>query len=387
MSPLCILDLPYAVHTSIVLELELGDPSHQDVLNFCMAHTVFQRYLTGVPPMTISFSSELVSSVAEIHDIFITRCSYILLGLCLYQYKYCNSNFAAWLNKFQKSVGLKGIAEMIYRLLRFEYVELLCGESPPTVDQLDSLVEEEHGNFMAAYLVIVEVKDPLNKDNVQDYLQYYGTATRIIDAFKIRARDYRGRTTVPEFIQKLERGDDDSFDIRLTVPLCRVFDTDQYDADFGDMRVPILLLETLLSLWNRSFKRGSKWETIMSFSPWTADDMLLVRCNKVMSTRFEWPLNLFMTSEDTTLLKQERAIRAKADRKKEAERRKTPAGKEWDKEYSKAWRKTPVGKASVARSHARSTAKTKAALQAKRAQLGWVDGRTVEGRKQRKASI
>ena len=183
-----------------------------------------------------------------------------------------------------------------------DVIELLCGELSPTVEQLKSLVKIDSGHYMSVYFLVVEVLD-----SEDEFRHYIGSATEQVRGFGKRRQQYfrLAINQLPFFIKDLD-SKGKKFRIVCVVPLLRIFREENNDLVFGDMRVPIYLIETLIMIWTRIFKKGGELEKIMDYSPWTADETLLIRSNRIPSTAREWPKGMVKTEEEVEAYNQMR---------------------------------------------------------------------------------
>jgi hypothetical protein len=285
-------------------------------------------------PDTPKVGCDKAQSFWRTHNLFIKRCSHVLDGLFQFENTYCHDLFQDWLHQHEKSVGREGIAGLVFRLLRFEFVELLCADTPPTAKQLKALCEDETENFMAVYLLLVSAGGSV--------YHYSGSATQQARGFRGRQSNYINRTieVMPQFIETLI-ADKKKFKILCMLPILRVFPHEGDDIVFGDLRVPILLIETLIMIWFRTLKKGSKYERLMAYSPWSADEISFVRSNRVPSTRSEWPMGIDRTPEQVKELTEKKRKRSLESTKKYNA---TSKGKACMKEYKASAKGTAKGK-------------------------------------------
>lgn len=245
--------------------------------------------------LTLKFPKKSVESFFRTHDLFIARCRHILDGLFEYEAWYCNALFRHWLHKYEELVGRDGIAELIFRLLRLDFIELLIAPLPPSLEQLLSFSKEETEKFMACYLCLVEYGG--------ETLIYTGSATAQDRGFLTRLSRYNRLDlgSMPVFIRNLVH-EEEEFRILVVLPILRLFPQDGDDIVFGDMRIPILLIETVMMIWFRCFKKGGAYEKLMKFSPWSVDEVSFVRSNRCPSTQTDWPIGALRTEEQLEAL-------------------------------------------------------------------------------------
>ena len=138
---------------------------------------------------------------------------------------------------------------------------------------------------MAAYLLLLQ-------EGINTHI-YSGSAMARSVGFRLRKSNYDKLTyrTMPNFIKKL-LADQKEFQILLILPIQRIYLHEANDILFGDLRNPILLIETVMMVWFRCFKKGGAYEKFMKYSPWAEDEVCFIRSNKLTSTFMDWPRDL-----------------------------------------------------------------------------------------------
>ena len=211
-------------------------------------------------------------------------------------------DYQFWFRDQLSKVGFTGLSELILSLVGFEFAELLCGDEPPTYDQLLELEKRETGKFYAVYICLVESiragDDPQDANTIHDIFHYVGSSTDQTKGFPARRRKYTNRciSSSPAFIVKMMQ-EGIVFDVTAVLPIVRVDHVDADHIEFGDMRVPVVFIETVMMMWWRSLLPDSAWEKLMAYSPWAAGTTEFVRTNRVVSTKFEYPGGKLMTPE------------------------------------------------------------------------------------------
>ena len=319
-----LIDLPVHILQLVLLLVEAADPSYADVVALCLTHPRFHQFLTGQPCLRVTFPRHVVEPFNELHDTFIERCTHILDGLQENRNFYVHGLFQLWFDEYEELVGRRGIAELIFSVLRLDFVELLCGTLPPTVDELLALAEDETAIYMAAYILLV-------KHGIE-LLVYSGSATDQTKGFLRRQSEYfhLSLDKMPKFIRDLTYNEE-KFRVLVVLPILRLFPMDQDDIIYGDMRVPVYLIETVMMVWFRTLKKGSAWEKLMVRSPWTVEQMQFVGSNYVPSTKLEWP-------KDTILTLAEREARMEGTTVKNKAYKQSEHGKAMIEAYTKSER-------------------------------------------------
>lgn len=121
---------------------------------------------------------------------------------------------------------------------------------------------------MASYLLLV----------LHDYNVYHygGSETDWTPGFLRRRAQCKKLTYTPKFITKLIEANAE-FTVLMVLPILRIDPQNSDDFVFGEMRVPIFIIETLIMTWLRCFRKRSAYEKLMAYSPWAADDVSFVR--------------------------------------------------------------------------------------------------------------
>ena len=367
-----LLDLPVSVLLIILLLLEADDHTYANVLAFCFVHPQTHQFLTGKPHLTLTFPQPVTDPFFKLHDVFINRSLRIFDGLQHKRFYHFHPSFQLWFEELDLSIGRRGIAELVFRLLRLDVIELLCGDLPPTLEQWTALAQEETGNFFASYILLLQYEDAI-------YI-YCGSALDQIDGFLRRLSDYMNLrfSKMPQFIANLI-SQKKEFRILQVLPILRIFPDERMDIVVGDVRVLVFLIETMMMSWNRALLPDTKWEKLMEFSPWTKDMNPFVRINRGLSTKLEWPKSLLKSEEALAASKEiakarDAAYKAKPERRAKARAavkayRAKPGVKAKEKAYrakpevkakAKAHEAKPERKAKRAASRAKPEAKAKA---------------------------
>ena len=308
MANIGLLDLPVPVLLIILLFLEAEDPTYADVLAFCFTHPQMYQFLTGEPHLKLTFPRPVSDSFFKLHNVFINRSLHIFNGLQHKRFYHFHPVFQVWFDELEASVGRQGIAEMVFHVLRLDVIELLCGDSPPTLEQWTALAQEETGNFFACYILLLEYDNAI--------WIYCGSATDQTKGFLARLSTYMNLnyTNMPQLITKLI-SQEKEFRILLVLPILRILPDEKEDIVFGDMRVLVFLIETMMMVWNRALLPDTKWENLMAYSPWTRDMTPFVRTNRALSTKLEWPYGLLKSEEAIAAAKEHTKAQQKAKQK------------------------------------------------------------------------
>ena len=338
-----LLDLPVSVLLIILLLLEADDHTYADVLAFCFVHPQTHQFLTGKPHLTLTFPRPVTDPFFKLHDVFINRSLRIFDGLQHQRFYHFHPSFQLWFDELELSIGRRGIAELVFRLLRLDVIELLCGDLPPTLEQWTALAQEETGNFFASYILLLQYEDAI-------YI-YCGSALDQESGFLRRLSQYTNLSfdRMPQFIADLiSQGKE--FQILQVIPILRIYPDERMDIVFGDLRIPVFLVETMMMSWNRALLPDTKWETLMNFSPWTKDMNPFVRINRGLSTKLEWPKHLLKSEEALAVSKEIAKAKAKVYKAKPE-----------SKAMAAAYRAKPEAKAKMAVLNAKPERKVKMA--------------------------
>ena len=300
-----LLDLPVSVLQIILLLLEAGNHTYNDVLAFCFVHPQTYQFLTGKPHLTLTFPRSVTDQFFILHDVFINRSLRIFDGLQQKRFYHFHSEFQVWFDKLEASIERRGIAELVFCVLRLDVIELLCGNLPPTLEQWTALAQEETGNFFASYILLLQYEDTI-------YI-YCGSALDQTKGFLRRLSEYTNLSCnrMPQFITNLiSQGKE--FRILQVLPILRIYPDEKEDIVVGDMRVPVFLIETMMMAWVRALLPDTKWENLMAYSPWTKESTPFVRINRALSTKLEWPVGVLKSEEGIAAAKENRKASQKA---------------------------------------------------------------------------
>ena len=354
-----LLDLPVSVLLIILLFLEAGDQTYNDVLAFCFVHPQTYQFLTGKAHLTLTFPRSVTDQFFILHDVFINRSLHIFDGLQQKRFYHFHPAFQLWFDELEASIGRRGIAELVFRVLRLDVVELLCGDLPPTLEQWTALAQEETGNFFASYILLLQYGD--------DIYIYCGSALDQKTGFLARLSNYTNLsiTRMPQFIADLI-AQKKEFQIIQVLPILRIYPDERMDIVIGDLRIPVYLIETMMMAWVRALLPDTKWENLMAYSPWTKDMTPFVRINRGLSTKLEWPMGALESEEAIAASKEIKKVRdaaynAKPERKA---KRATDDAKPENKAKRAANRAKPENKAKQAEYKAKPETKAKKAASA-----------------------
>ena len=269
--------------------------------------------MQGENRIILPIPAPIVSSLSILKATFIRRCVNIINGICLYQDWYLCSRMRTWLAFREEAVGREGLAESIFNLLHLDYVRLLCADTPPSASDILNLVTYDIGRYFAVYLTLVKVTNFAT--DTTEFNLYHGSATDQRQGFMSRQRSYAklDKERLPKVLVDLIDKEAD-FEILSVLPILQTTPEDSARYDIDDMRVPVIFIEGLLMVWDRTLKAGGEYEKLMAFGPWSAEDVLIVRRNLALSLQ-EYPVGIQKTPEKKAAEKaadnaKERAARA-----------------------------------------------------------------------------